>query len=263
VDAVSVMINGSALSVNPTALPNEICLGDTVQLFSSSGGGTGIYNHTWTSVPEGFNSLEADPLVVPAGNITYLVDVWDGYNWAFGSVEVKVNPNPVVNMGNDTTVCVFDTIWLDAGPDGASYLWFNGATGRYISISSTGIGYEARQVSVEVASDKGCMTRSSKVINFDFTACSGVEDPEGHPSFRIFPNPGNGVFTIELMHLSGRFGLSLYDSFGRKVLYDEMSVKMNGILRKNIDLSGYPVGLYLIILEGDGMIYTLKYLIQY
>ncbi|MBP6870898.1 MAG: T9SS type A sorting domain-containing protein [Bacteroidales bacterium] len=262
VDAVSVMINGSALSVNPTALPNEICLGDTVQLFSSSGGGTGIYSHTWTSLPEGFNSSEADPLVVPGNSMTYLVDVWDGYNWASGSVEVKVNPNPVVHMGNDTTVCVFDTITLDAGPDGASYLWFNGATGRYISISSTGIGYEARQVSVEVASDKGCMTRSSKTINFDFTACSGVEDPEGHPSFRIFPNPGNGVITFEFSKLSGPASLIIFDSFGRKILYDEFRCTSQENYKKVFDISFNSRGLYLIRLMISDNVYLFKYVLN-
>ncbi len=48
-----------------------------------------------------------------------------------------INP-PVVNLGNDTTLCAANNYTLDAANAGANYLWNTGATTQTININTTG-----------------------------------------------------------------------------------------------------------------------------
>lgn len=45
---------------------------------------------------------------------------------------------PVLNLGNDTTFCIGDSIILNAGSGFNSYLWQNGSTDSVLSVSSSG-----------------------------------------------------------------------------------------------------------------------------
>ena len=169
-DVMAVMINGSALTAAPYAAPATICNGDSAQLFALANGGTGVFNYSWTSDPPGFVSDIADPLVNPNINTIYYLNVTDGFNFTSASVGVTVNQNPAVNLGSDTVVCVFDTITIDAGGQGVSYIWSNGSTERTVSVGSTGIGFESRQLSVAVTSAEGCVTVAQRNVAFDFAA---------------------------------------------------------------------------------------------
>lgn len=54
------------------------------------------------------------------------------------TVNVLVEPVPVVNLGNDTVYCQTLSAILDAGNPGCSYLWSTGASSQTINIDSTG-----------------------------------------------------------------------------------------------------------------------------
>jgi hypothetical protein len=73
------------------------------------------------------------------------------------TINVTVNPQPVVNLGNDTTFCAGNMLVL-AAPTGFSYLWNSGATSRTIDVIATG------QYSVKVTNTTtGCF--KSDTIN--------------------------------------------------------------------------------------------------
>lgn len=78
-----------------------------------------------------------------ANNLVWLYDVatrkWTSYRIFSG------NPNgtAVVNLGNDTTVCNGQTVVLDAGNTGATYLWQNGATAQTFTVTGPGVYYVA------------------------------------------------------------------------------------------------------------------------
>jgi len=50
-----------------------------------------------------------------------------------------VYPLPVVNLGNDTSLCPGGSLLLDAGNPGCTYLWSTGATSQTITVSSAGM----------------------------------------------------------------------------------------------------------------------------
>jgi hypothetical protein len=261
-DAVAIMISGSALSVNPSASPGTICSGDSTRLFSLAGGGTGVYTHSWTSNPPGFTSSLSDPVVQPLVSTVYTVVTYDGYNSASGSIGVTVNPMPLVLLGNDTTVCVFDTVTIDAGNDGASYIWSNGSTERTISVGSTGIGYESGTYSVTVTSPEGCMATAYKTVSFDFIACSGIDEEFVETGLRIYPNPGNGLVYIEKTGGDEYCLLSVTDWTGRDIMKDR-KINFSGSNDQFVlDLKTYPAGIYLIRIEGEGFnSVSVKYII--
>ena len=53
------------------------------------------------------------------------------------SIDVTTNASPVVNLGNDSTVC--DSLQLDADNAGATYLWSTGETTQTIYASLLGL----------------------------------------------------------------------------------------------------------------------------
>jgi len=83
-DQMTVFVNGSPLAVSPTALPSTICEGESSILSVNATGGSGTYTYSWTSLPAGFTSTSANPVVSPSVNTTYNVTVNDGFNTAYG-----------------------------------------------------------------------------------------------------------------------------------------------------------------------------------
>ncbi len=58
----------------------------------------------------------------------YRVAVDNGYCTAADSINIISLPVPVVNLGPDTTICMEDSMMLDAGNTGTSYTWSTGET---------------------------------------------------------------------------------------------------------------------------------------
>jgi len=200
---------------------------------------------------------------MPEMNTTYTVLVSDGFNSATGSVTVTVNPNPVVFLGNDTVVCVFDTITVDAGNPGASYYWYNGSTERMISIATTGIGYDSKTVSVTVTSAVGCVTTAQRVVAFDFVACSGIGDDMLQPQLQIFPNPGDGLILLKNTGEAGHYSFSVLNSHG-KVLIDNKEISFfEGANHQVLDLRSNPPGLYMLKFQSpDDRLFIVKYILK-
>lgn len=66
--------------------------------------------------------------------------------------------DPVINLGNDTSICSQDTIILTPGPGYAQYQWSNSMISPSISVSSPGLYW------VEVETDRGCKASDSITI---------------------------------------------------------------------------------------------------
>ncbi len=92
------------------------------------------------------------------------------------SINVTVNQYPVVDIGNDTTLCQNDSIILDATTSDASYIWQDNSTDSVLTASLPGTYW----VDVTV---NGCITRDSIEITYnplptvylgeDTTLCQG------------------------------------------------------------------------------------------
>ncbi len=76
------------------------------------------------------------------GVFTYTLTIYDDYGCTYDTtLNIIVVDKPVVNLGNDTSICEGVVLTLDAGnPSSHSYLWSpDGATTQQINVGSTGI----------------------------------------------------------------------------------------------------------------------------
>jgi PKD repeat protein len=95
-----------------------ICSIDTLELIAR---GTGIY--TWTPNIQMLRSGTADPLVYPKTTTTYTVALNQDGCVNMDTVRVRVVDFVTLNPGNDTTICLNDTIRLNPSGDGLYFLW--------------------------------------------------------------------------------------------------------------------------------------------
>src|SRR6185369_14009650 len=72
---------------------------------------------------------------------TYYVTVTTGSCTTSDTIQVTVVPNLVVNLGNDTSLCIGGSITLDAGNPGSTFLWNTSATTQTITANTSGTYY--------------------------------------------------------------------------------------------------------------------------
>lgn len=246
---VTVEVTGGPLNTNPVALPAAICKGDTTQLFAAAGGGhVGHYTYQWSSVPAGFSSSVSSPVVNPLVTTQYTVTVSDGYNPPVtGTIGVELYPDPLIHLGPaDTTVCIYDTVTLDAGNPGSTYLWSNGATTRYISFGTTGIGFDPQHYAVDVVSEHGCRASSSINVLFSFDACTAVKEITSGNGMEIRPNPARDKIVIELKGSGNGINGQIMTAVGQIVRRFDMQQDSPGSWSARVDLQGLPPGVYLV-----------------
>ncbi|RYZ44453.1 MAG: hypothetical protein EOP49_27100, partial [Sphingobacteriales bacterium] len=77
------------------------------------------------------------------------------------TVNVILRDNPIVKLGNDTTVCNGVVLTLNPGNSGIEYFWNTGQTSQSINVSSAGV------YNVFVTNSVGCTKADTIVINME------------------------------------------------------------------------------------------------
>ena len=125
----------------------EVCPGTTTTLDAGNAGLT----YLW--------STGATTQTITAGTGTYTVAVTNASGCVgIDTIVVTNKTAPVVSLGADQNICTSDTITLDAGNAGATYLWSTGATTQTIRVSL------ANTYTVAVTNVAGCTTNDAIVI---------------------------------------------------------------------------------------------------
>ncbi|KAF0200218.1 MAG: hypothetical protein FD170_3658 [Bacteroidetes bacterium] len=232
-----VTVEGGELSVNPGAVDSVICRNESTIIRALPGGGSNNYvSYSWTSMPPGFTSAVADITVSPVTTTTYKVIVNDGYNTVEGETTVIVNQLPVINLvpvdpkvtpisPTEIGVCVYDTVTIDAGNAGATYLWNNGANSQSIDVLSSGIIGDMREYQVVVTNpNTGCENNSNIIIHFKLDYCSyGISEMESDNRLLVYPNPSaDGTFNYTISSLKGETMLEVFSIDGRKVMEEHL-----------------------------------------
>ncbi len=103
-DTVWVNVVGGPLSIVIGSSADVICEGDIVNLYATPNGGGGNYSYIWTSDPPYFNATVQNPSDFPTDNVTYMLEVTDGYTTLNESISVSVNPLPIGDAGEDQII---------------------------------------------------------------------------------------------------------------------------------------------------------------
>jgi len=149
----SVAVNVRSIPVADAGPDVSICAGSSVSLTASGG-----MNYNWS--PGGVNAPSMT--VSPATNTSYLVAVTAANGCtAVDSVRVSVLPNPVVDLGPDTTVCAGAVIGIHAGNWPTVYWHHDGSSTPSVFVTPAGGSFYR----VTVTDGNGCSAGDSVQIN--------------------------------------------------------------------------------------------------
>jgi len=153
---------------------------------------------------------------------------------------ITVLPTPLVHLGNDTSICAWNSIVLDAGVPNAVYLWSTGATTQSIVADSTGVGYGNKEFRVIVSEGATCFGRDT--INISFETCVGIVPNETSPVVTIYPNPATQQFRLEIKGCEGgRWTLSSIQG----VEINHTDIISTGYLT-TVETTNIPQGIYFL-----------------
>lgn len=153
------------------------------------------------------------------------------------SIEVKLFPNPIVDLGPDTSLCLSETPTLDAGPGMISYLWNTGATSQKI------VGYDSGLYWVRVKDPEGCVNRDSVNLN---------KRKDAFPSIIFMPNAftpngdgRNDLYPMNQYMVKGSlYNVKLFNRWGEKIAeFTNPDMNWDG----NINGKPAPEGVYIFI----------------
>ena len=257
-----------------TASPVKVCLGGSSQLNAFAYGGSGTYTYAWTSNPAGFTSDIQNPVVVPDTTTTYYVTISDGTNTRYDSARVTVQMRQTVFAGNDTLVNKFvPSIQLHAVASNYRIIgWVTSGDGSFGNTSELVTTYTP-----------GNADRNSGSVNLMLVAlpvlpCSGNVMDTLHVTFDEFvavSDPGKKVFEMNLRPNPARSNvaviitgtqnqsghLTLTDISG-KVVYSEDLLLNEKTAVRNLDVSNYAKGVYIVQLKTDTQVKTERLIVQ-
>jgi gliding motility-associated-like protein len=126
VDTFAVLLKDPTLTIANHNI--QMCAGDSIALSVTSNADTIAWNT---------GSTASSIMAHTAGQYWVRVSNTAGCNKT-DTIVVALKPSPVVNLGNDTTICGNSTKLLDAFNAGASYVWNTGASSSSITASASG-----------------------------------------------------------------------------------------------------------------------------
>jgi PKD repeat protein len=132
--------NDAVLNMDFSAI--NTCFGDSTQFNDITTSSNSIINYwSWSYGDATTTGVVKSPKHKYANTGTYTVTLTNMDNvWNYQSLtkQVVISPIPLVNLGKDTTVCAGNTVLLNAGNPGLTYLWSTGTTSQTISAATTG-----------------------------------------------------------------------------------------------------------------------------
>ncbi|MBN2669386.1 MAG: T9SS type A sorting domain-containing protein [Bacteroidales bacterium] len=195
-----------------------------------------------------WNNMSSNSTLIVSTAGTYFVEVTDENACSNSdTINISINSLPVVNLGNDTTICSGASLLLDAGTFD-NYLWNDNSFGATLIVTETGI------YSVEVTDANACT--NSDTINVIVDICAGIAENGLAYSMHVFPNPANDyinivsentiIKTIQVVSISGK-------------IYKQLNVSDSNI---NINIENLEKGVYFLKIETSDSFNILKFVKQ-
>ncbi len=215
-----------ALSVLVTASFEEICFGESVQLNAEANGGSGVYEYSWTSEPEGFVSNDPDPEVTPEENTIFMVEVDDGEHTVNGEIEIVVNPLPEIMLIDwPESLCNQEEppIQLEATPPGGLFSGSNVTPDGVFSPEEASLGWNV--ITYTYLDESNCEASAQDSIYID--DCLSTKEYLNNISVQLYPNPNAGVFTIQSNQMIDK--IEVVDQNGKLIFSKEIHNKSEKI----------------------------------
>lgn len=169
---------------------------------------------------------------------TYNISLWTTFGSESGTVnsfETEIYPIPNMNLGPDSLEVDFPHT-LTANVGNVTYLWSNGGTGSYITVTQTGTYW------LRVTNTYGC-TASDTIYLHTGTFVGTI--PGSDIVVNVFPNPVDNILFVKVLPdkpLKVKF--ELISPLGRKVYESESAREL--VFEDEVDVSSFEAGLYFV-----------------
>ena len=238
---------------------------DSLFIFNGNGtAGTLLAGLSGTTTP-------ANPFISTdtSGCLTFVFISDGGVNDAGWDASITCGPaaSCEVNLGLDTIVCAEESITLDAGAGDYLYSWsidgnpnVNAAQSIVLDSNTVG-GIGIYSVSVNVTDTLTNCTFSDTIL-VEFSICTGINNVSENVSTTVYPNPNNGVFTINVNTTDVKeLNITVMNVQGQTVFaknnFDNITT-----VNEQIDLSNNAKGIYFINVTSDKGVKTHKVIVQ-
>ena len=266
---------GNVFASYATTDPAVICAGaDSVQLSCVAYGGSGTYTYSWSSIPAGFASTLQNPKSAPAVDTKYVVIASDGSQSRNDTtLTVTVMPQVTTFAGNDTVVQPsVITINLQGTASGARVTqWQTTGNGTFGNVSQLNTTYTFGTTDKTTGSvDLKLIGIATPPCTGSFTSKKNVQlNPLGisdnnisNLTLAVHPNPARDNVSIIINGLENTVAtLTLMNVKGQSVYSSDIEPTSSSIT-KQIDLSSFAKGVYIIRLKTDRSMVTKQLIIQ-
>ncbi|HRD37898.1 MAG TPA: T9SS type A sorting domain-containing protein, partial [Bacteroidia bacterium] len=225
-----------ASPVNTTPVANQTLCANTSASLTASGTGTiNWFSSATSSVVLGSGNTFITP-TLSAGNYTYYADVITcAYSGTRTAITVSVFPAPALTVStSNSLICVGQTASLTA--NGANiYTWSTTSSGSMIPVSPTiTTTYSVTGIDVNGCSGSISITQS-------VSTCAGFNEFSDNAEIKVFPNPSEGKFLLQLNLNDHTVLIEILDVAGKRLRY--FVAKSNETL---IDLTEFRSGIYFL-----------------
>jgi hypothetical protein len=230
---VSVQI--STITINVPHLV-ESCVGSTINLTAN-----GALTYTWSN-----GSPFATIPVSPVTNTFYTVNATDINNCKLtDTVRVVVHAVPVLMaQATPTAICKGEPVFLRAS-GAQKYYWNTGDPGDSIMIIPLlDVLYD---YTVTGTDSNNCSAFTT--VSVQVNACVGIAEAGVHGNSLVYPNPSQGIFSINLHEESGKTQIRIYDGLGVLIREESALAPVH-----KMDLSNQANGLYLVSILKNNVI---------
>ena len=223
-----------------------VCVGDTVRFTNLTSNGESFV--WWFPGAEPMNSTETNPVVVYVMPGEYVVALTAsnpfGDDHEMKEEFIIVLPLPIADFGVDTNGLA--VVLTDNSQHADSYEWDFG-DGQTLNNSADTIEHTYSMPGIYTI--RLTIQNECGVSILEKTVAVGTVSTEiatWLDTFRLFPNPNNGAFTLEMSgEVEGDVEFSLFSLDGR-LLRRETATFGNGTLLQNFDYGDLPPALYLL-----------------
>jgi hypothetical protein len=256
-----------------TATPPTICSGQSSQLNVTATGGSGTYTYSWSSIPAGFTSSLPNPVVTPLVPTQYIAAVSDGSSTKTDTVPVSVILQPTAYAGHDTTYPNTVPLFIAAGTASnySSVKWLTDGDGHFnIDTVPASLYYPGQvdknnggvHLTLKAYPIGTCADTASSTVHITLSFPAGIgQISSGIFGFSLSPNPSKGIFSIVIDGIQTTEATITISDIAGSVIYSKNGITGNNPV-KEIDLSGYPKGVYFVKVSADKQSTTKKLVLQ-
>jgi hypothetical protein len=264
---------GNVFSTSVSASPATICQIDSSQLEVIAYGGSGNYTYSWSSIPAGYSSSLKKPKVCPADTTIYIVATSDGTTTRHDTTHVNVVFLPAINAGEDTTLCA----WVSSVPingtvsNARNFGWGSDGDGHFTDpyaisthyIPGTGDKSNGSVNLILVAFAKSpCSEKIIDTKQLIIDPCTSLQEPsKDELRMEINPNPAESFANITIHGLRENASLTLTGMDGATLATYTLEPTGQQFV-KQLDISGFSKGIYILQLRSNDKILTEKFIIR-